>query len=81
MKTTLLLAWAIGARALCMDDPTFLDENGMACATYAPLGGNCLTAAGLSSAGLQRVLASCGLTCGSCVRASDFCKSLISLWS
>ena len=68
-----VLAVAATAAAVCQDDPTFFDEFGNGCSFYASLG-SCMDAAGISDLGKQRLLASCGVTCNSCVKANDFCE-------
>jgi len=52
---------------------TFFDELGQPCSAYAALG-SCREAVGLTALGKQRVFASCGLTCNSCVKANDVCE-------
>jgi len=60
------------ARGLCEDVAGFTDENGEACSFYAQFA-SCRENQ-LSDLGLMRVLAACASTCGTCVRAADYCE-------
>ena len=73
MKLVVLaLALGTAGASVCVDDPSFIDENGNPCSFYALT--TCSDAVGISDAGVLRLLESCQATCNSCVKAADVCE-------
>ena len=62
-----------GAEAVCVDTVGFTDDNGEVCQFYEQYT-NCRENAILTELGMARVLANCQKTCGTCVKANDYCE-------
>mmetsp|Transcript_3103 Transcript_3103/g.9651 ORF Transcript_3103/g.9651 Transcript_3103/m.9651 type:complete len:197 (-) Transcript_3103:16-606(-) len=59
--------------AVCEDTAGFTDENGNTCSTYESI--RCKDYDGLATEeGLEAVLINCAATCGTCVKANDYCE-------